>query len=301
MAEEQFTTSDLNQRELKFSYWFVKNRDLFKKILTGFLIAVNVLLWGYSIYGALSIWVFHRADYENMLRILPENFANFSGLREVNTPNGLIISKINIISSGEGEYDLVALVQNPNERWVAESFDYKFQVSGAETEVGRGFILPGEDKYITDLSVSSRIRPRNAELNITNINWRRLTPHEVEDVSEYKNSRLNFKVENIEYRPSSVTDGGAPISTVSFDVYNNTAYNYWEVGFYIILRRGASVGGVNYITATEFMSGERRSLEARWFEPLPAVTEVEISPEVKITDPSVYMEFRGESGEFLER
>jgi len=300
MPEEQFGTRELSQQELKWSYWFVIHRDLLKKIFIGFLIAINALLWGYSVYTLLRVWVIDGNSYNLHLSILPDNLVNFVGLRSENEPRDIVISKINIISSGQGRYDLAALVSNSNKDFAAESFDYQFIISGAETKTYRGFILPNEEKYLADLSVDSKTRPARADLKISNIQWRRITPHEVSDIENFKSSRLNFEIKNIEYNPSSTSGLGEklPVSTVSFDVYNNTAYNYWEVGFYILLHRGASIGGINYIAATELKAGETRYLEARWFEPLPASTQVEVRPVLNILDSSVYMKFEGRTGEF---
>ncbi len=79
------------------------------------------------------------------------------------------------------------------------------------------------------------------------------------------------------------------IGRVSFTVRNTTAYSYWEPSFTILLMRGGSVAGVTRTTLTRLKSGDERSVAVNWFGSLPAVTKVEVIPEVNLFDPDVYM------------
>lgn len=297
------TTSSINQRELKFGYWFITRKLLFKRILIGILVFFNILIWGYSAWGLVNIYLINTSERQLMLSILPQNLVNFAELRTQNEPQSLSVSKITVISTGGGQYDLVARIKNPNTKWGIDSFDYQFIGSGLTTESNSNFILPGEEKFITDLRVKSKIRPSNLNLNITNIKWKRFDAHEISNYEEFYNSRLGgLIIDNIKFNPPSTSGLGdkLPISRATFDIYNNTAYNYWQVGFFISLYRGNTLTAINYVTANQLMSGDKLSLEARWFEPLSSITSVKIEPEVNILDLLSYMEFE-ESPKAMER
>lgn len=244
------------------------------------------------------MYVINAQARQLMIVTLPRDLVNFSGLRQHNEPSPVSISQIAVIPAGQGRYDLVATVKNSNEKWAVYSFTYHFSGSNLVTEKKKGFILPGEEKFLVDLGVESKSRPVNLNLNITGLEWRRIDAHEIANYNNFYNERLGFKIDNIKFYPAATSGLGdkLPVSAATFDVYNATAYNYWQVGFYVALYRGGSLTAINYITASQFRSGDKASLEVRWFEPISSVSQIVVEPEVNILNPAVYMEFGGGGG-----
>lgn len=278
--------TDLTEKQLKFATWYVEHKMLLKKILIGFLIALSVVFWGYGLYGLINYYFIEAPRFSRTLRELSRS-VDYSVIRARLEPKSLELGTVSIISAGKDEYDLVVKIFNSNPVWRVE-FSYNFIVDGKDLPSKKGFVLPGEEKFLLDLGVESKIKPRQANLEISDLAWRRIDAHEIQNYASFRDERLNFVFEEVKFLPAVIRDKIAT-SRVSFNVRNATAYSYWDVGFYIFLYRGTSLAGVNYITLEEFVSGQTRPVEVSWFEPLASVTQVKIIPEVNIFDPRVYM------------
>jgi hypothetical protein len=281
---------EFSERQLKFAYWYVSHKAFLKKILIVFLIILNLVFWSYGIYGSVNYFFIERVQFDQMLKELSHNIVNYSAFRAKNQPQSFKILSSNILPSGKEKYDLTAKVSNPNQNWRAE-FDYKFIFDGGETVSRKGFILPGEEKFLFGLAVESKRKPSQVNLDLQNIKWQRLDPHQIPDYASWSKERLNFEITDVKFLPAVIKDE-SPISKVTFSVTNRTAYNFWNVGFYILLYRGTSLAGANYITLEQCISGEKRDVEVSWFEVMPTVTKVQILPEVNIFDPAIYMPVR---------
>ena len=83
--------------------------------------------------------------------------------------------------------------------------------------------------------------------------------------------------------------GELPVSTLNFKITNGSAYSYWQVGVYMVLLGPGNVAGANYIALDQFLSGQTREIEMRWYEVLSSVNKVEILPEINVLDSGVYM------------
>jgi hypothetical protein len=199
----------------------------------------------------------------------------------------LSLGQASIISAGKEKYDLVAKISNTNSNWRVE-FDYDFVVDGQALDTKSGFLLPNEEKFLLNLAVDSKVKPRRAEIEINNLRWQRIDPHKIPDYTVWHDERFNFVFEDVKFSPAVVRDS-LTISRASFSVKNATSYGFWNVGFYILLYRGSSIAGVTYVTISELGSGQTRPVEVSWFEPLSSVTQVKIFPEVNIFDEKVYM------------
>jgi len=279
-------SADFSAGQLKFASWYVSHKLLLKKILIGFLIGLNVIFWGYGLYGLVIHYFVEGPALDQALRELSRS-ADLAAIRAKIEPQSLEIGTVSILSGGKGKYDLSAKVSNPNPAWRVE-FDYSFVADGEAQKTKQGFILPGDEKFLINLGVESTARIRSANLEISNLRWQRVDAHEISDYETWSGERLNFAFENVKFSPAVITDS-LTVSRVTFNAKNLSAYSFWDVGFYIFLYRGSSVATINYITLEEFISGQTRQVEVSWFEPLSAITQVKVVPEVNIFDPKVYM------------
>ncbi len=289
----QDPSSDLTQfteKQLKIAYWYVSHKLLLKKILIAFLLFLCIIFWGYGIYGLINYFLIDQVRFNQTLKEVSSELVNYPAFRLKNQPKNFAILSSNVLPSGKDRYDFLAKILNPNLNWWAE-FEYKFIFDGEETSLRKGFILPNEEKFLFELAVESKSKPRQATFEIQNIKWSRLDGHKIPDYAAWSKERLNFEITEVKFSPSVVKDG-SPISKVTFTATNKTAYNFWNVGFYILLYRGTSVSGVNHITLEQFLSGEKRTVEVSWFEIVPTVTRVQVLPEVNIFDSAIYMPVR---------
>lgn len=274
MPELQSSSSGLSDAQLKWSYFFVSNKLILRKILIVCLILINLGSWSYLIAG-LAFWAL---DYEKVNRqtedLLYGSSAVLAGIEE-SQPQPLNLSDIQSFNGGNNRYDLLAQVDNPNSDWLAE-FDYAFAAGASSTKYS-GFALPGHSKVLLALSQESS----QAQLEITNLRWTKIA-----NFPEYQNNRDRFLLEDEAFLPASKT--GNP-SRVKFFLTNQSPYSYWEAGIVVFLYSGGNISAVNYITIPQFKSGDKRELELNWARSFSGIDGIEIIPEINYLDPANIM------------
>lgn len=282
--------TQFTEKQLKLAYWYVGHKLFLRKLLIVFLLVLCLIFWGYGIYGLIDYFLIDQVRFSQMLKEMSYELVDYSAFKLKNQPKNFAILSSNVLPSGKDKYDFVAKILNPNLNWWAE-FEYKFIFDGKETVPRKGFILPDEEKFLLELAVESKIKLRQVSFEFQDIKWHRLDRHQISDYASWSGERLNFEITEVKFSPSVIKDR-IPISKVTFTAANRTAYNFWNVGFYILLYRGTSISGVNYITLEQFLSGEKRAVEVSWFEVVPTVTRVQVLPEINIFDAGVYMPVR---------
>lgn len=277
--------SQITSFQLKFSYWYVIHKFQLRKILIVFLIVLNLGFYGYAIYRAVVILIIQNQTYQQDLNSLSANLVDYSYFREANKPQGLEILSFDSLGGRDDRYDFVAQISNQNSDWVAADVLLQLIVNNQVVAEKRSFILPNEDKYLgffgqemTGLS--------DPTISVAEVKWQRF--HRFD---EFKEPRLNFTLADMEFKSAQESGirGDLPVSTLNFKITNNTGFNYWRVGIYMVLLSGPQVVGANFTSLDQFLSRETRNIEMRFYESLPEVTDIKILPEVNILDPAVYM------------
>lgn len=275
MPEKQKTNA-----QLKFGYWWISNRLLFKKILLWLFIVFDVFLVGLPAYFIVI------TSLEKPLVV------DFPVVHQPNPPQMLEVLETNVLPSGANRYDLTAKIKNPNIAIAAASFDYRFKSGIFSGEFRRGFILPNEEKSLVELGVESKTAPDLAEIEIANIRWLRLG--KIMPPGEYENFRenhLNFEIKNKIFTSAAELKIGEkiPISKSTFTIVNQTAYSYYEVGLIVGLYNYEKLVAINYIGLNNFLAGESRQVDLNWLQNLPRVTEIKVEPVVSILDEEAYI------------
>jgi hypothetical protein len=287
----------ITTKKLNFGVWYVEHREQFKKILIGFLTAVAVVSWLYTLYGFFyyAIWGM-KQDRLSAYELAKTNVIGHDYIARISAKD-LQISATEVLKSSSQKYDFIAKIKNPNQKWRSE-FSYYFYSGDKRTETLQGFILPGEEKYLVifnqDFSGGSAVR-----LAIENIGWSRINQHKIPDWASFSAGHLNIVVKDIVFTPankSGLTDK-INLNQLGFAAINKTAYNYREVDFVVLLYSGSAVIGVNKYKLKDFMSGEERQIQANWPGALGRVSKVEVIPEVNIMDDGAYLKFEGGVGE----
>ena len=285
MVIESGQPHQISDFKLKFSYWYVSNKLLLRRILVVFLILLNVGLFSYSIYSAVMTLFVYDQDYREAIEAMAVNSIDYQYFHEKNKPQDLEILGVDAVEGNENQYDFVVKISNANEKWVAREAVVQLIGGGEVAAEKTTFIYPGETKYVVFFSQEG-VDPGSAQIRIYKVDWRRYS-----DFAELSRSRLNFEVSDIEFK--SARDSGIertlPVSLLTFKIKNNTAYDYWQIGIYMILMSGQKVGGANYLSLSKFLSGEIRDVEMRWYESLPSIYNIQILPEVDILDQSSYI------------
>ena len=280
-------------KELERGLWYVEHRRQFRLVIIGFLILVAAVSWVYAIYG----FAYYLARGMKEDEILTKQLVQASSVgHEYVAQIGarqLSLGPVGILKSSGQRYDLYVQLKNDNQRWWAE-FDYYFLAAGKPTEKVRGYILPLADKYLLALAQEFAAPPADARLIIENIGWHRLDAHKIPDWQAYYESRLAIASRDVKFTPAG---GSQKLNQLSFNLVNQTAYNYWEVGLTILLMNGGGLANVNHYGLSDFMSGQTKPVAINWAGSVGPVSEVKIIPEINIMKDDIYIPYEGGVGQ----
>lgn len=277
-------------KKLERGLWYVEHRELIRKVFIWFLVAVSAGSWSYTIYGfAYYIAIGMKEDDIMINEMLKTSGANHDYVLK-NSAADLAIKQVKVFKSDGKKSDFFAETINPNENFSVE-FDYYFIAGAKETARMRGFILPGEAKYLLSLSQEIEGQPTIAELRIENISWSRINKHKFPNWKFYRDERLNIAISNIKFTPSG--EGGLPekigLNTLEFKAVNRGAYSYLNADFLILLYGGQAVVAVNSYPFDRFMSEEERGIRMNFTGRIGNVNKVEVIPNINILDESNYL------------
>ncbi|MFH1255280.1 MAG: hypothetical protein V1667_02320 [bacterium] len=288
----------ITTKQLEIGLWFVEHKRQLKNCLIYFLILVSAISWSYTIYGFAYYIARGMGEDEILIKQMAQiNGAGHDYVARLSAKD-LAIGPVEVIKSSEGKYDLYANLKNDNAKWLVE-FEYYFTAAGRSTEKTKGYILPDGERYLAALAESFPYYPENSRLVVENIKWSRINQHEIPDWEAYKSDRLNIGISGIEF----VSASNNPLSEkmglnrLSFNAVNRAAYNYWSVGFTILLYSGGEIIGINHYILDDFMSGQNRSVEISWPGNLGGVSSVEIIPEINIMEDGIYIKYEGGIGQ----
>lgn len=267
--------------------WWLGHRAKLKKIGLGVFIvfdAILVLFAGWKFLDAYAV----SYDVENRLvaAVAVLGQAELRNFSESTAAAPLGIGGAGAVASGdETNYDLYGAVSNPNADWYAV-FQYAFKLKDGETAEQTGFILPGEEKILAFFKATTA-RAASVDLILREVEWHRVDAHMIPD---YK----TWAVEHTAQINDAVFSRGDDAATASFVVKNQTAFSFWQPSFLVVLWRGGVLGGLMRLTTAEINSGETKTLSARWFGVVPAVTKIDVYSEINILDPDAYSALEGE-------
>ncbi len=288
MATEEVPIGGFTQGELQMASWWVRNHLMLRKLGYGTLIGLAVLLWGYSLWGVLDAYAISYPRESRITHDIAVNQQLLAAL-EQDMPQGISLSDVTVLQTTDNRFDMEVEATNPNGQWWAE-FDYRFNLSGEETPLRRGYVLPGSSEHLTELGYKPETRGgKSAALEVENMHWHRLDRTMVPgDYQDFAAQRLKLNFNNISYLPD-IELGTKKVGETNFELENAGAYGFWGVDLFIRLYRGTSVIGLQQIRATNLSPGEKRDMQVIWPESPPGVTKTEIIPQVNLLDPSVFL------------
>jgi hypothetical protein len=194
----------------------------------------------------------------------------------------LIVEEIEVLEKyfvhGRGDnYDLMAKIDNPNNRYGAAKFSYRFDLvdklgNSLGKREGISFILPGESKYVMELNLNSVESPYSASFEILNIEW--------EEFIGYEEPKLGI------YNKNYHEESGK--SEVFGLLKNESYFDFNAIEIYIILRdeNGDPVAiGTNEMNTV--YSQQERDFRVFWpYNFNSEVKDVEIRAEADVFDPN---------------
>jgi hypothetical protein len=282
-ANSRFTSG-----ELKFASWWVQHGIQMRRFGHGILIGISAILWGYVLWSLLDAYAI---SYPRESRINLQIAINQQLLTALETdrPQDVSLSDVSVTQTTDNRFDMEVEALNPNEQWWAD-FNYHFSLSGEQTPIRNGYVLPGSKQIITELGYKPAAKGgRSASLIVENIRWHRVDPSVVgASYKDFAASRKNFEFQDIKY-DTGITLGTRKVGQTSFMLVNNAAYGFWSVDLVVHLYRGGAPIAVNIINVTKILPNERRLIQTVWLDNLPDIAKTEIIPQMNLLDQKAYL------------
>ncbi len=295
MNEFSYEVPDVKATEkfYKRSQWWISHRARLKHVGFGVWIALDVFLVSFTLWVFVDTFLIHYETERGLLRsLLIENPTTLYATSRVQAATPLTIDGTpTVLASGDGAWDVVGFMTNPNEDWWAEAV-YQFTY-GADTATSpnTAVLYPKTTQPLLALGIKNG-QPTNANLRLLGLRWHRIDPHTIPDFSAWKTERLNLVVADAAF--SGVLGGEKTLGRSTFSVANQSAFGYWSVPLAILLKRGSAIVGVSTTSLEQLEAGETRRVSLTWFESIPGVGEIEVVPLLNLFDASNYLPARSE-------
>jgi hypothetical protein len=287
MVDQSFLHEEEKEfkRFYSLSVFWVENQVLLRKIGFGIFIAFDGFLLLFVFWTMIDSFAL---SYDNENREVAQMVAygqqDLRSYTIANSADPILQEDVRVFPIGNSRYDFYSQLSNPNPDWWVE-FKYQFLFDAGETTPENGFLLPGQEKPVISLAVTSQVPVQVAELKLADIVWHRINKKVISDYATWQDDRLRIEVSNATFSKESGT---------TFTVFNNTAFSYFDPVFYVLLKRGSSVVGVSRATVASLKAGENQEISLYWFGTLPSVGEVEVIPDIQLFNPDVYQRVEGE-------
>lgn len=285
--------TDVSAKGLEVGLWYIRHRKNLYIAIIVILGLIGSVSLGYSIYKFSHYLLVGQEQDAQLFRdlgseplpVFPEN----------NPDDYLNILETSILLIKNNQADLIAKVESSHTRSVI-NFSYYFMVGGEKSEEGSSFILPGESKYVMIFNQAVTGTPSGAQLVIENIVFSPIDRQILAEWETYRQSRLDFVIEDKKFTPgqSSGLSEKINLGELSFTISNQGGYSYRQVPLAIVLKSGERIVSISRYYLDNFRSGETRSIRVGWPGNWPGINQIEIEPDLKILDESVYLQYISE-------
>lgn len=271
----------ISQKELERGYFFVSHRLLLKKII--FLLSLLVLVIFYGILIFRTVKYFMGTSFSDLALEIQQSTYDFASYHSQRMPQNIILGQPEFTSLGDRRYNIVAMVENPNQDWAVKSIDYHFVSQGEASPSKTVFINPGEKRLLALTAYESNKAIRNPELVVSNIEWYRI---------DNSFPQIDIEVTDVTFQAASrqTIDGVTSDfpARVLWKAYNNSVYNFWEIDWQVALYNSDKLVAINEIKTKDFLALENRDLEAVWLIQLPRVTRAAVLPIINKLDRNIF-------------
>jgi hypothetical protein len=207
----------------------------------------------------------------------------------------LEITEIAFVPGGNGQYDILGKIYNPNDEIGAASFTYAAELRDGSGEVlavrsGTSYILPQENKYILELNLAAQAQPATASLRISEIEWARFSGYQ---------EKPSINIYQKRYGPIS---SGAGFSEAFGLLSNESPYDFRSIIVRVILRDNSGKPlAFNTTEMRTVRSHEERDFRLVWPSAFPGTVEkVEMEADADVYHSDNFMRQYLPGGKFQE-
>ncbi len=275
----------LNEKWLMRAAWWVAHKQQLRNGFAAVVLFVSGAAILYSAYGFLDYWIFSRARDQQILQQLATSSINFSAITKPQ-PIGLSVPTVLSESAGNGHYDVLVKVVNPNKKWTA---DVTVHIASADQSQGVDesiTLLDSDEQFLIAPGLASS-SGSSAEAIVSNVVW-----HRLKNVADLDARKPKFDVTDVHFvsGPELKITGNTTVGQVTFSVANQSIFNFWSVDFTVVIMEGDNPVAAAKTTLTKFLSNEKRNVSINFYSDIPAATNVLVVPYVNVSDDSVFMQ-----------
>jgi len=289
MPEVNPTNSLINDEipdwKIKLSQFYVEHKVVIKRFLVFMLFFGDILI--VFLFGSTLLnYQTGIISDQDFMRSMPVNLINHQDIAANMKPDDLHIGASYIIPAGDGRYDLMAMIENKNKKWMATEIEYSFLVDGEKLELRNSFILPMSKKPLVYFNAD---RNGTVKLEMENIKWKR-----VDDYSLISH-KDDFEIESAEFIPIGA---GVSFGQAEIVLTNKSPFSLWELGLAVVVYDQFSrPAALNYAVINKFMYQEERELKISWANKiLGSGFRIEVYPEVDFTTDDAVMDIEAGPG-----
>jgi hypothetical protein len=280
--------SGFTEGELEFASFWAKNRLIVRRSVYALLLIINAGLWGFTFWGVIDAYAIRYPVESRITQDIANNQFVAQQL-EANRPKSINVEPTLVFQGTDNRLDLITSVLNPNDQWIAQ-FSYQYNVSGEETPVQSGFLLPKQKAILGTYGFAPKTAgARVGILEVNHLTWKRVNPDMVGgNYTQWIADHDAFGTSNVQTNDLGQAGAEASMRT-SFTFTNPTAYGYWSIPLTIVLLHADTPIAATSITLSQVKPGESRNVNVDWFEHLPQITDTQVIPSINFFDPTVYL------------
>ncbi len=278
-------TGEFTSGNLSRGLWWVKHKVLLYRLLVGALILISAIFLIFS----LAKWGIYLVGIpnSNLLEKQAVQFSNYNPAIQHFNPVPLQIVSTNLFQNGGSKVDAVSEVENPNAGYIA-NFDYSFLISGTSTAPAKAIVLAKSRTMAAALGLTEISGSSGAVLQIKNLQWQRVSPHDIPDPKSWQDSRINFSISSTTFE-NALSTPGLSGNRLAFVLKNESAYGYKQPRFYVGLYNQDALVGVMPLQTDDFHSLETKNIDLRNFTSNLQVQNIQVFPLINIYDQNVYL------------
>jgi hypothetical protein len=190
----------------------------------------------------------------------------------------LIIKEKSFVFGGQGTYDVMARVSNPNNELGAASFSYTFTLKGADgsvlaTRSGTSFILPVESKYVIETGLATAQAPAEISVSVSTPQWTEFFGYEKPELNIYQ-------------QRYDLISSGVGFSEADGLVRNESNFDFDTIKVNVVLRdANGNPVAFNSTEINTINAGEERDFRLLWPVNFPgSVQNVEMEADANVFD-----------------
>lgn len=187
--------------------------------------------------------------------------------KEIIVGEDLRFTEVAFVPGGNGKYDVLGKVYNPNDVEGASSFAYTVVLKDSAgtvltTRSGRSYILPQENKYILELSLATAVAPATVAFSVESVEWARFSGYQEKPAV------------NIYQKSYSAISSGVGFGEARGLISNESPYDFRTIVVKVVLRdTGGSPRAFNSTEIRTVLSGEERDFRLVWPNAFPGTVE----------------------------